>query len=241
MLLFGSKLQTLHNRNVMPMLSRAAVRAARASEWLVLLYLLLATLPPILVHTKSLTVVPWLNLVDGSWILDSNHKAAHGIWLGRDVAFTYGPVYQWLSSAPSRWIGVSLGSIFATWQTLPSLLIVLSGFLLARLLLPGAAAWGQALFLLLFVVYWSPPDLRASYCLFAFVIFVRLVGAVVQRGGNVVLRGALAAFVCLLGFLVSVDTGLYTTTAFLLCIFAASTIRHRSRWAIWQFLLVAVL
>ena len=89
--------------------------ASQASEWLVLLILLAASTPPILFRRTSLTIVPPFNLLDGSWILDTSYKAAGGIWLGRDVAFTYGPLFQWLSSAPSRRIGISVGSILATW------------------------------------------------------------------------------------------------------------------------------
>ncbi len=223
------------------MLRRAAAWAAIASEWLVPLYLLLATFPAVLVRHHSLTPVSQLNLIDDSWIVDAVYKAANGIWLGRDVAFTYGPLFQWLLSAPSRWIGVSLGSIFATWQTLPYLFIVLSGFLIARLLLPGVAAWRRALFLGLFVVYWSPPDLRTSYCLLAFAVFVRLVDAAVQRGGAVVLSAVVAALICVAEFLLSADSGIYALPALLLCIFAAAAVCHRGRRAMWQFLLVAVL
>ena len=98
-----------------PSLSSIMSFASQASEWLVLLILLAASTPPILFRRTSLTIVPPFNLLDGSWILDTSYKAAGGIWLGRDVAFTYGPLFQWLSSAPSRWIGISVGSILATW------------------------------------------------------------------------------------------------------------------------------
>ena len=44
-----------------------------------------------------------INLIDDSWLLDTSFKASRGLWFGRDVAFTYGPLFQWLSSAPARW------------------------------------------------------------------------------------------------------------------------------------------
>ena len=50
-----------------------------------------------------------------------------------------GPLFQWLSSAPARWMGISTGTVYATWYTLPLLVIILSTFLTARLLLPEAA------------------------------------------------------------------------------------------------------
>ncbi len=220
----------------LPMLSRAAARAGKASEWIVLVCLLLATIPPVLLRHNSLTVIGELNLVDGSWIADTVYKAAHGIWLGRDVVFTYGPVYQWLASAPARWVGVSLGSIFATSQTLPWLLVVLAGFLIARLLLPETAAWRRALFLLLFVVCWAPPDLRTSYCLLAFAVFLRLVDSTAVRGRAISPRAMCAALICIVGFLISADTGLYTVAALLLRCAASAIVRRRSAEMVAKFL-----
>src|SRR5579863_3234393 len=154
-------------------LHRAVSLVNVSSEWVLLLALLVVSLPPVLVRHESLPVVSKLDLLDGSWLLDISYKASGGIWLGRDVLFTYGPLFQWLSSAPSRWIGISMGTIYATWHTLPLLLVVITTFLTARLLLPEAAPWRRALLLLLAVVFWSPPDLRFSLCLLAFAIFVR--------------------------------------------------------------------
>ncbi len=167
-------------RLIGPGVFRAAEFASRASEWLVLAYLLVAVTPPILFHHRAPTIVPHLNLLDGSWQLDTSYKASGGIWFGRDVAFTYGPLFQWLSSAPSRWIGVSAGSVLATADTLPLYLVILATFATARLLLPESGAWRRALLVLLAVAYWSPPDLRVSLCLLAFAIFVRLTDGAVD-------------------------------------------------------------
>jgi hypothetical protein len=156
-------------------LSRAASLAAPSTEWVVLIVLLLAAIPPVLVRHHSLTTVSSLNLIDDSWILDTSYKASGAIWLGRDVVFTLGPLYQWMSSAPARWMGVSTGSVYATWYTVPMLVIILSTFFTARLLLPGAAAWRRVLLLLLAAVFWSPPDVRVSLVLLAFAYYaVRL-------------------------------------------------------------------
>jgi hypothetical protein len=54
-----------------PSLSRTAFLASQASEWLVLLFLLAASTPAILFHHGILTVVPKLNLLDDSWLLDA--------------------------------------------------------------------------------------------------------------------------------------------------------------------------
>lgn len=127
-----------------PSLTPFASFAYRASERLALLFLLLAATPPILLRHQSLTLFPKLDLFDGSWLLDTSYKAGGGMWFGRDVAFTYGPLFQWLSSAPSRWIGISTGSIFATWYTLPFYVVLLATFLTTRLLLPEAPGWRRA-------------------------------------------------------------------------------------------------
>ena len=101
------------------------------------------------------------------------------MWFGRDVAFTYGPLYQWLSSAPSRWIGISTGTILATANMLPTMVSVLAIFASIRLLLPEVSPWKRALFLA--VMFWSPPGIRLALCLLAFVIFVRLSDAAASR------------------------------------------------------------
>src|ERR1035438_6699193 len=76
-------------------------------DWCLLLLLLAACTPAILFRHRALFIAPPLDLLDGSWLLDTSYKAATGIWFGRDVTFTYGPLFQWLSSAPSRWLGIS--------------------------------------------------------------------------------------------------------------------------------------
>jgi len=203
------------------------------------LLLVAASVPPVLIRHRSLTRVSTLNLLDGSWLLDTSYKAAGGIWLGRDVAFTYGPLFQWLSSAPARWIGISTGAIYATWYTLPLLLSIVATFLTARLLLPEAAAWKRALFVLLAVVFWSPPDVRVSLCLLAFAYFVRLTDAAAS-GKQMTLRALAAAAICIVAFWLSADTGLYTALALLLCVVATAIAKRRAaRMAIFVVIALA--
>jgi hypothetical protein len=221
-----------------PTLSRAALRAAQSTEWLLLVILLAVSIPPILIRHQSLTVVSALNLIDDSWVLDTSFKAANGIWFGRDVAFTYGPLYQWLSSAPSRWLGVSMGTVYATSYTLPFFVIILSTFFAARLLLPTAPAWRRALLVLLAVVFWSPPDLRVSLCLLAFAIFVRFTDTAAAPVGAISPRAIAAAAICLLAFLLSADTGLYCVAALLLCAAFTAVITRRTR-RLAKFLILA--
>lgn len=209
-----------------PSLSRAKVWTGQCAEGLVLLFLLAACIPPVLLLRRSLTIVPFFNLVDESWVVDICYKAANGIWLGRDVVFTYGPLYEWLSSAPSRWIGISTGSILATSSMLPTLVSVVAIFVGLRLLLPEVNPWKRAL--LLAVVFWSPPGIRLAVCLFAFLVFVRLTDAVAARGAGLVLSGLGAAAICFASFLVSADAGLYCVAALLLCTAATIVVKRKT-------------
>ncbi|HTV65568.1 MAG TPA: hypothetical protein VMD98_08190 [Bryocella sp.] len=208
-------------------LRRLASLVNRASEWLVLLALLAAAIPPVLIRHALRPGLDTLNLLDGSWLLDLSYKASGGTWLGRNVAFTYGPLFQWLSSAPARWIGISTGTVYATWYTLPLLLIVIATFFTVRLLLPEAAPWRRALLVLLAVVFWSPPDVRISLCLLAFAIFLRLAAAVAS-GKSTTLAALAGAAICMAAFWLSADTGFYTVAALLLCVTATAIVTHRA-------------
>jgi hypothetical protein len=202
--------------------SRAALLLSRSSEWLVLAYLLATCVQPNLFRHDAVTPVAKLDLLDGSWLLDTSFKASGGIWFGRDVAFTYGPLFQWLSSAPARWFGVSMGMIYATWYTLPFVVIVLSTFATVRLLLPDAAAWRRALLVLLAAVFWSPPDVRTSVAVVAFAALMRLTGAAINQGRRLALLACACAAICVAGFWLSADTGLYTTVGLGLCVVATA-------------------
>ncbi len=195
-----------------------------------MLVLLAAAVPPVLIRHRSLTVVPSLNLLDGSWTLDTAYKAATGVWFGRDVLFTYGPLYQWLSGAPSRWLGISTGTILATANMLPTMLAVLAIFACIRLLLPTVSPWKRALFVALLL--WSPPGIRIAICLFAFVVFIRLADRVAGRAGAAILPGIAAAVLCFACFLVSADAGLYAAAALLLAVAATAIVQGRNRGAV---------
>ena len=218
--------------------SPTALMAGKSLEWLVLLALIAASIPPNLIRRQSLTVIPWLNIVDGSWILDTCYKAANGVWLGRDVAYTRGPLYQWLSSAPSLLMGPSLGSIYATSHTLLFILMVVADFLIARLLLPNAGAFSRAVFVLLAVVFWSDSDLRISFWLLAFAIFLRLLNAPTSTKSLLVWRAMAAGMICIAAFLYSADTGFFTAAALLLCSLATMIV-CRETLGVARFLFLA--
>jgi len=203
-------------------LRRTATLVAQSMDWLVLVFFLAASVPPVLIRHESLTIIRELDLLDGSWTLDAVYKAASGVWFGRDVAFTYGPLYQWLSSVPSRWIGISTGSISATSYTLPLFIIILSTFFSARLLFPEGSAWRRALLVTLAVVFWSPTEVRVSVCILGFLIFVRFAHTVAKGSSERTLLATGAAIMCATAFLLSADTGVYSVAALLLCIVTAA-------------------
>lgn len=214
--------------------------AAQSPEWLALIVLILLSLPPILFRHNSLTVVSTLNLVDGSWLLDTSYKAAGGIWFGSDVAFTFGPLYQWLSSAPSRWLGLSTGAIYATYYTLPFCALILATFGAVRLLLPNSSSCRRILLFVLGVVFWSPLDLRAALCLLAFAVFLRMTDAEVASTSAVLPRAVAAAAICITAFLISADTGIYSVAALLL-VLVARLLTERPRYQPLRFLIAATI
>ena len=196
-------------------------------DWCLLLLLLAASSPTILFRHQSLFYGPGLELLDSSWVLDTSYKAATGIWFGRDVVFTYGPLFQWLSSTPSRWLGISTGAVFTTWYTLPYFLIVLATFLSAWLLLQEASPWKRRLFFLVAVVFWSHPDVRTAVSIAVFLGFMRLVDAVASDTRIRVLPALVAGAVCILCFLLSTDTGLYSVAALALSVTATYAVKRR--------------
>jgi hypothetical protein len=165
------------------------------------------------------------SLIDDSWLLDTCFKASRGIWFGRDVAFTYGPLFEWLLSAPSRWMGLSMGSIHATYNTLPLCCTFIFGYLTLRLLIPEQPAWKRFLLLLLLSVYWFPADLRTSFAMlkssfpiFLFALFLRGWYGVRQARLKPWLAGSSAAVLCAVAFLYSADAGLYSIAALLIAL-----------------------
>ncbi len=88
-------------------------------DLLAALLLVLGSFPTVWLSHRTVTLVPNLGLIDDNWHLDSPFKALQGIWIGRDVAFTHGPIFQWLSSIPARSMPLSFGGLYATWNTIP--------------------------------------------------------------------------------------------------------------------------
>jgi hypothetical protein len=187
-------------------------RLGRNWDFLAVLLIVLASVPAIWLSPRTLTVVRNPGFIDDNWHLDAVFKASRGIWIGRDVAFTHGPLFQWLSSIPGRSMGISMGGVYATWDTVPLWCAVLFGFLTLRLLLPEQRAWKRFLLLLLLCVFWG-PSLRTSFAVLAFAVFLRCWYAAGEGRARVYVFGGLAALLCVTAFLVAADQGVYVMAA----------------------------
>ena len=155
-------------------------------------------------------------MFDDHWDIDSVFRAAHGSWFGRDVAFVYGPLFQWLFSAPSRWAGLSFTAIYGSYNTLLLWCTFLFGYFALRLLLPEQPNWKRFLLLLLLCIFWAPWDGRTAFAIFLFALFLRGWYGVQQGRVKPLWLGAGAALLCAIAFLYSADTGVYGVAALLL-------------------------
>src|ERR1700733_1537305 len=139
---------------------------------LAVLLLMLASFPTVWLAQRTVTFVPNLGLIDDNWHLDASFKALRGIWIGRDVAFTHGPIYQWLSSIPAHARPLSVGGIYATWNTIPFWCAVVFAYLALRLFLPEQPRWKRFLLLLLLAAFWE-TSLRSTAPVLLFAVFLR--------------------------------------------------------------------
>lgn len=201
--------------------------AVLRAHWdlLAVLLLWLGSFPTVWLAQRTVTLVPNLGLIDDNWHLDSPFKALRGIWIGRDVAFTHGPVYQWLSSIPARTMRLTFGGLYATWNTIPLWCAVVFVYLAVRLLLPEQAPWKRFVLILLLCSFWE-VSLRTSLPVLLFAVFLR--GWYAVRGGRLhaAFAGTGGALLCTMAFLVAGDTGIYATAAWLIS-FAAFVFEAR--------------
>ena len=194
-----------------------------------MLLIVLASMPAAWLSPRSLTVVPSPGFIDDNWHLDAVFKASRGIWIGRDVAFTHGPLFQWLSSIPGRSMGVSMGGIYPTWDTVPLWCAVILAFLTLRLLLPEQRPWKRFLLLLLLCIFWG-PSLRTTFAVFGFAVFLRGWYAVIEGHLKGYVFGCVAALLCATAFLLAADQGIYAIAALLVtCAAVAIDTRRTTR------------
>ena len=196
--------------------SRPIARFARNWDFLAVPLLIVVSVPLSWIAPRALVVIPYSPAFDDHWYVDTVFKISRGIWFGRDVAFPYGPLFQWLYSAPSRWVGLSMGSIYSTRQTLLLWLTYCFGFLTLRLLIPEQPAWKRFLLLILLSVFWAPWDGRTAFDIFLFALFMR--GWYTVREGRLhpAVMGCCAAPLCAVAFLYSADTGVFGVAGFVI-------------------------
>lgn len=206
-------------------------------DFIGVLYLVLVSIPAAWLSPHTLTFVGAPRPADDSWIIDTVYKAVRGVWIGRDVAFTYGPFYQWLSSLPSRLEGFSLGTAYATYGIVPAWCTFLLTWLALRLLIPEQPAWKRCLLLLLLTVFWSPLDIRMFVGIALYAIFLSTTYACAEERVNAVLQGSAASVLCVLGFLISADTGVAGLIALLLCYLSVAFESRRHRQALRRVML----
>jgi hypothetical protein len=190
-------------------------RLGRNWDFLAVLLMVLMSIPAVWLSPHTLTVVTNPGLIDDNWHLDAVFKVSRGIWVGRDVAFTHGPLFQWLSSLPGRSMGVSMGGLYPTWDTVPLWCATVFAFLTLRLLLPEQRPWKRFLLLLLLCIFWG-PSLRTTFAVLAFAVFLRGWYAVAQGRMKAYAFGGIGALLGATAFLVAADQGMYVLAALLI-------------------------
>jgi len=198
--------------------SSAWQRLRRHWDFLAVLLLMVASLPVTWLSPRALIVVAHAGMFDDHWVVDTPFKISRGLWFGRDVAFPYGPLFQWLMSAPSRWMGLSMAAIYTSYRTPLLWCTFLFGYLTLRLLLPEQPPWKRFLLLLLLCVFWAPWDGRTAFDILLFALFLRGWYAVRQQRLRPVLLGCGAALLSAVAFLYSADTGVYGMVALLVTV-----------------------
>ncbi len=189
-------------------------RLWRSLNWIVLVSLLLLDSIYFLGESPAPVPIGSVTFVDPSWLVDTAYKLHQGLWLGRDSAFTYGALFQWMFGVSSSIHGLSLGSCLRTGHLLPNLCAILAIFVFAELLLGGHSPWKRAFYLICAVVFWNYPDVRMPAVLLLFAASLcELKRFTDGHGAQFRLAGlALALSVT---FLISADTGAYSCLSFL--------------------------
>lgn len=161
-----------------------------------------------LFDARPIFITP-LYMIDDSWKIDVAYRYSRGDWLGRDVLFTYGPLYELMTGLPSRVMHQSdIGFIYRTWSVIPIALSILLVYGIGALLLGSEPVWKRLLFLSVLVYFWCPFDVRPILVVFVLAVLVR---AMVSLDAHNVLPWAAVASSLIIGaFLVSADAGIYS-------------------------------
>ena len=209
---------------------------ARHWDLLVLLLLIIVSVPGAWLSPRTLVVVRNAGLIDDNWHLDEIFKLSRGLWVGRDVAFTHGPIFQWLSAVPARTMGISMGAIYGSWFVMLGWSAFVFTYLTLRRLLPEQPAWKRALPLLFLCLFWA-PNLRTSFPILLFAFLLSGWYGVAEGRRRPLLLGAVAALLCGVGVLIASDTGIYSIAALALSLAGAAFEFRRDGRALVRFLI----
>ncbi|MFZ0793376.1 MAG: hypothetical protein WAM65_06370 [Candidatus Korobacteraceae bacterium] len=188
-------------------------------DFLAVVLLGLASFPTVWLRQRAVFLVPNYGLIDDHWHLDSTFKLLRGIYIGRNVAFTHGPIFQWLSSIPARSMRLSFGALYATWNTVPLWCAIIFAYLALRLLLPEQPPWKRFVLLLLLSSFWG-TSLRTTFPVLLFALYLRGWYRVKDDRVRSVFVGVGGAVLCGIAFLIAGDTGVYATAAWFICMAA---------------------
>jgi hypothetical protein len=155
------------------------------------------------------------NFIDSSWALQIAFNSHHGVWLGRDVWFTYGPLFEWILGSCAWLHGWSVGAFFKYGCWLAGSFIIAATWLVSVLLLRGQPAWKRVFYIFALVVFWMYWDVRPLTDVLLFAVSVHECERL-RRARIGWLRGLCFALLLSLAFLISADTGAYSWAAFLI-------------------------
>jgi len=150
--------------------------------------------------------------LDDSWRIDLAYRCSHGIWLGRDFFFTYGPLFELMIGLPSRVMHQSdVGFIHGTWSVVPIAVSILLVYRICALLIGSEPVWKRFLFLSVLIYFWCPFDIRPIMVVFVFAVLVRAMASLEAR--TVLPWAAVTGSLIIAAFLISADTGIYSGAA----------------------------
>jgi len=184
--------------------------------------------------------LPSLNLLDDSWKIDIAYRYSRGNWLGKDVLFTYGPLYELMLGLPSQVMHQSdVGFIYRTWSVIPIAVSILLVYGIGALLLGSEPVWKRFLFLSVLVYFWCPFDVRPIVVVFVLAVLVR---AMTNLDARTVLTWAAVASSLIVGaFLVSADTGIYSGAVLVIVVFWAFCFERQRRRDLVRFGLITTM
>ena len=185
-------------------------------DFFAVLLLMAGVLPLSWLSPNTVVLVQHPGAFDDHWVLDLAYKSTRGVAFGRDVAFVYGPLFQWLMAAPARVPHFSLAAVYVANRTFLLWLSFLLGYATLRLLLPEQPPWKRFVLLLVLEIFWAPWDGRTAFAIFLFALFLRGWYRVREERLSAVTFACGSACLIAIAFLYSADTGVYGIAAWFL-------------------------